>query len=146
MGAPGKDGKDGTSITHRWDGTTLYVTSASGTSKKDLKGEKGDKGDPGTPGRNGVDGQRGPKGDPGAPGKDGRNGVDGKQGIQGPPGPPGKDGKTPDTSIFATWQELSLPMIVDEKTCIPNMITELGDQRYEKKGEGGSGIEVRRYD
>lgn len=38
------DGKDGTSATHYWSGTTLTVTSASGTSSADLKGEKGDPG------------------------------------------------------------------------------------------------------
>lgn len=38
------DGKDGTSVSHTWSGTTLRVTSASGTSSADLKGEKGDTG------------------------------------------------------------------------------------------------------
>ena len=33
---------NGVSCTHRWEGTTLIVTSASGTSSADLKGEKGD--------------------------------------------------------------------------------------------------------
>lgn len=37
-------GKDGVSCTHSWNGTTLTVTSASGTSSADLKGEKGDVG------------------------------------------------------------------------------------------------------
>ena len=41
------NGSDGVSATHSWNGTTLTVTSASGTSSRDLKGEKGDKGDPG---------------------------------------------------------------------------------------------------
>ena len=36
------DGEDGVSATHSWNGTTLTVTSASGTSSADLKGEKGD--------------------------------------------------------------------------------------------------------
>ncbi len=36
------DGKDGVSVTHSWEKTTLTVTSASGTSSADLKGEKGD--------------------------------------------------------------------------------------------------------
>lgn len=40
-GATGAAGKDGTSCTHSWSGTTLTVTSASGTSSADLKGEKG---------------------------------------------------------------------------------------------------------
>ena len=54
--APGKDGKDGVSATHSWDGTVLTITSASGTSSADLKGEKGDKGDPGGSGDPGEDG------------------------------------------------------------------------------------------
>ena len=37
----------GVSVTHSWDGTTLNVTSASGTSSADLKGEKGEKGEKG---------------------------------------------------------------------------------------------------
>ena len=40
-GATGAAGKDGTSCTHSWSGTTLTVTSASGTSSADLKGDKG---------------------------------------------------------------------------------------------------------
>ena len=36
------DGQDGVSCTHSWNGTTLNVTSASGTSSADLKGDKGD--------------------------------------------------------------------------------------------------------
>lgn len=41
----GADGDPGVSVTHEWDGTTLKITSASGTSSADLKGEKGDPGD-----------------------------------------------------------------------------------------------------
>lgn len=55
-GSPGKDGADGVSCTHRWDGTTLWVSSASGTSAADLKGEAGEKGEPGVAGKNGTDG------------------------------------------------------------------------------------------
>lgn len=40
----GKDGQDGVSVTHSWNGTVLTVTSASGTSSADLKGDKGDTG------------------------------------------------------------------------------------------------------
>lgn len=36
------EGKDGVSATHSWNGTTLTITSASGTSSADLKGDKGD--------------------------------------------------------------------------------------------------------
>jgi lysophospholipase L1-like esterase len=49
-GSPGSNGRDGTSATHSWNGTVLTVTSASGTSSADLKGEKGDRGDPGSNG------------------------------------------------------------------------------------------------
>lgn len=43
-GEDGVIGRDGTSATHSWNGTTLTITSASGTSSADLKGEKGDRG------------------------------------------------------------------------------------------------------
>ena len=33
---------DGVSATHEWNGTVLTMTSASGTSSADLKGDKGD--------------------------------------------------------------------------------------------------------
>lgn len=43
-GEKGEKGEDGVSVTHYWVGTTLYVTSASGTSSADLKGSAGDSG------------------------------------------------------------------------------------------------------
>lgn len=46
-GSEGDPGKDGTPATHKWNGTTLTITSASGTSSADLKGEKGDVGETG---------------------------------------------------------------------------------------------------
>ena len=46
-GETGEKGADGVSCTHSWNGTELTVTSASGTSKADLKGEKGDTGEKG---------------------------------------------------------------------------------------------------
>lgn len=49
-GDQGESGSDGVSATHSWNGTTLTITSASGTSSADLKGEKGDKGDQGEAG------------------------------------------------------------------------------------------------
>lgn len=58
----GEDGIDGIPCTHSWDGTVLTVTSASGTSSADLKGETGDKGgkgDKGEPGADGYTPQRG---------------------------------------------------------------------------------------
>lgn len=48
------DGKDGTSVTHSFDGTVLKMTSASGTTEIDLKGDKGD---------TGPQGEKGDKGD-----------------------------------------------------------------------------------
>lgn len=60
------NGKDGVSATHSWNGTTLTITSASGTSSANLKGEKGDKGDPG---------EKGDKGDTGATGANGKDGT-----------------------------------------------------------------------
>ncbi len=48
------DGKDGVSVTHSFDGTVLKMTSASGTTSVDLKGEKGD---------SGPKGEKGDKGD-----------------------------------------------------------------------------------
>lgn len=49
-------------VTHSWEGTVLTVTSTSGTSSADLKGD---------PGKDGIDG------------KDGRDGTDGKDGNDG---------------------------------------------------------------
>lgn len=48
------DGKDGVSVTHSFDGTVLKMTSASGTTEVDLKGEKGERG---------LKGEKGDKGD-----------------------------------------------------------------------------------
>lgn len=53
----GPAGKDGVSITHTWNGTSLSITSASGTSQVDLKGEKGDQGQIGPQGPQGPAGQ-----------------------------------------------------------------------------------------
>lgn len=55
-GDTGEAGKDGVSVTHSWDGTTLTVTSASGTSSADLKGETG------ATGARGIQGEKGDKG------------------------------------------------------------------------------------
>lgn len=92
QGPAGADGKDGVSVTHEWVGTTLSVTSASGTSSADLKGEKGEqgiqgiqgpKGDTGEQGPQGIQGIQGPKGDTGEQGPQGIQGVQGEQGPQG---------------------------------------------------------------
>ena len=46
---------NGISCYHKWNGTTLTITSASGTSSANLKGEKGDKGEAGKTPVRGVD-------------------------------------------------------------------------------------------
>jgi len=43
-GIDGTNGIDGVSATHAWNGTILEVTSASGTTSADLKGETGSPG------------------------------------------------------------------------------------------------------
>ena len=109
-GADGKDGKDGVSCTHSWNGTTLIVTSASGTSSVDLKGDKGDKGDKGETGAQGIQGEKGapftyadfteeqlaslkgPKGDQGIQGIQGIQGERGEKGADGAQGPKGDKG------------------------------------------------------
>lgn len=68
-GDQGEKGEPGTSVTHEWKGTILQITSASGISEMDLKGEKGDTGEPG------EKGDTGNKGDTGATGAKGENGI-----------------------------------------------------------------------
>lgn len=94
----GVDGKDGISVTHSWNGTVLTITSASGTSSSNLKGDKGDtgpqgiqgpkgeqgvKGDTGAMGPQGIQGEKGDKGDTGPQGIQGTAGQDGKNGVDG---------------------------------------------------------------
>ncbi len=55
-GDKGDTGDNGVSVTHSWSGTTLTVTSASGTSSADLKGAKGDTGATGAQGAQGEAG------------------------------------------------------------------------------------------
>ena len=107
QGPAGADGKDGVSVTHEWVGTTLSVTSASGTSSADLKGEKGEQGIQGAQGPKGDTGDRGPQGIQGEKGDKGDKGdaftysdftaeqlaaLKGEQGIQGPAGADGAQG------------------------------------------------------
>ena len=82
------NGKDGVSATHSWSGTVLTVTSASGTSSADLKGdkgEKGDKGDIGEKGDKGDAGEQGPQGEKGDKGDTGEQGIPGEKGDKGEP-------------------------------------------------------------
>ena len=93
VGPSGADGKDGVSVTHKWVGTTLSVTSASGTSSADLKGEKGEQGIQGIQGPKGDTGDQGPQGVQGEQGVQGPKGDKGEKGDTGPQGPSGADGK-----------------------------------------------------
>ena len=114
------DGKDistdtGTaSITHTWDGTILTITTDSGTSSADLKGEQGiqgEKGETGADGKDGIDGVGIASTDMKTSTEDGginvitfnftdgktttcsfRNGSKGSQGEKGEAGADGKDG------------------------------------------------------
>lgn len=113
-GSAGAAGKDGTSVTHSWSGTTLMVTSASGTSSANLKGEKGDAGSDGAAGKDGtsvsirsitetaVDG-----GNNIVTFSDGKtmvikNGSKGSDGSAGPAGPAGNDGAAGKDGVSVT--------------------------------------------
>lgn len=115
-GAQGPAGVDGVSTTHSWNGTTLTITSASGTSSADLKGEKGDTGEQGPAG---ADGAQGPKGDKGDPGKQGPQGIQGEKGEKGDKGDKGDTGETgpqgpagTEATFFATYATTSLADIL----------------------------------
>ena len=58
----GPAGKDGVSITHTWNGTSLSITSASGTSSADLRGPAGQDGYTPIKGVDYFDGAPGPAG------------------------------------------------------------------------------------
>ena len=83
----GDPGEDGVSVTHKWSGTTLTITSASGTSSANLKGEKGDTGATGPQGPQGI---QGPKGNTGSTGAKGDKGDKGDTGATGSTGAAGK--------------------------------------------------------
>ena len=57
----GAPGKDGVSAEHRWDGSVLTITSASGTSSADLRGPQGPKGPEGKQGPQGQAGKDAPQ-------------------------------------------------------------------------------------
>lgn len=73
-GETGPAGKDGISVTHLWDGTTLSITSASGTSSSDLRGPQGETGPAGPAGERGEQGPAGPRGERGEAGPQGPQG------------------------------------------------------------------------
>lgn len=82
-GKPGKDGSngiDGVSCSHSWNGTTLTITSASGTSSANLKGEQGIQG---VAGEDGYTPVKGKDYFDGINGQNGKDGIDGKTPIKG---------------------------------------------------------------
>ncbi len=91
-GDDGKDGADGISVTHSWNGSILTITSASGTSSADLKGEKGETGARGLRGEKGETGAQGLQGEKGETGAQGPQGEKGETGAQGPQGEKGETG------------------------------------------------------
>ena len=110
----GSPGADGISVTHSWNGSVLTVTSASGTSSADLKGEAGPQGETGPAGPQGPQGEAGPAG------------PQGETGPAGPQGEKGADGYTPKVGVDYYTS--------DEKTDLINEITAgLG-------GDGRSGV------
>ena len=97
QGIKGDKGDTGIPCTHSWDGTTLSVTSASGTTSANLKGDKGDTGATGPQGIQGEQGPQGPKGDKGDTGETGPQGPKGDTGAKGPKGDTGAKGDKGDT-------------------------------------------------
>lgn len=91
--------KDGTSATHEWNGTVLTISSASGTTSADLKGEKGNTGDPFTYADFTPEQLAALKGDPGVPGKDGYTPIKNVDYFDGKDGKDGADGYTPQKDI-----------------------------------------------
>ena len=61
-GVDGKNGSNGVSATHSWSGTTLTITSASGTSSANLKGDTGKDGKTPIKGVDYFDGENGKDG------------------------------------------------------------------------------------
>lgn len=139
-GDPGADGKDGVSVTHSWNGTTLTIKSASGTSSADLKGDKGEKGEQGAQGVQGVKGDKGDKGDTGekgstgSPGKSCTHRWDGAylyvtsasgtsyanlRGAQGIAGKDGEDGYTPVKGTDYFTEADKAEMVADVIAALP---------------------------
>lgn len=135
--AEGIDGVAGVSATHSWNGTVLTITSASGTSSADLKGETGPQGNPFTyedftneqlallKGNDGTSITIGSIVESTADGgnniitfSDGQN-VTIKNGSKGSTGSKGQDGKTPikGTDYFTS---------ADKKELVNQLITETG--------------------
>ena len=111
---------NGVSVTHEWNGTVLTLTSASGTTSVDLKGDKGDKGDQGDKGDKGeafvysdftpeqLEGLRGPQGVQGETGPKGEKGDTGDRGPQGEVGPQGPQGDKGEAFVYSDFTQEQL--------------------------------------
>ena len=121
-GGSGTPSKDGVDCTHEWNGTVLTVTSASGTSSADLKGDKGD---------DGVS----PTVDVSKSGKVTTVSITDKNGTKtatindGAGGAAGKDG----TSVTHSWSGTTLSVTSASGTSSANLKGEKGD-----KGDTGA--------
>lgn len=128
-GKDGSDGADGVSVTHSWNGTTLTITSASGTSSANLKGDKGDKGES-------------IKGDPGADGytpvknKDYFDGKDGKDGN------PGADGVSPTVAVSKSGKVTTVS-ITDKNGTKTATINDGADGSNGSNGKDGTSVTVK---
>lgn len=147
-GLKGDPGEDGVSVTHRWDGTRLTITSASGTSSADLKGIQGNEGQPGP---------RGERGEQGLPGRDGqsihhewegtslilvsasgttRTNLKGDTGSSGPKGDPGEKGEDGKDYILTEADKTeiadkSTTELRGEVTALTSSLTELDNRLSE---------------
>ena len=136
-GKDGSNGKDGVSVTHSWSGTTLNVTSASGTTSANLKGDKGDKGESikGDPGADGVS----PTVAVSKSGKVTTVSITDKNGTKtatindGADGSNGKDG----TSATHSWSGTTLTITSASGTSSANLKGDKGDKGDSIKGDKG---------
>lgn len=94
-GTDGEDGTDGVSCTHSWNGTTLTVHSASGTSSANLEGAKGEPGKDGYTPQKGIDYNDGYTPIKGIDYFDGKDGEDGEDGLTPVKGVDYHDGYSP---------------------------------------------------
>ena len=121
------NGADGISASHFWNGETLTISSASGTSSAYLKGDQGEGGPQGPQGEAGPQGPQGSVGPQGPQGIQGPQGEVGPQGPQGPVGPQGPQGETGPQGPQGVQGEAGNDYILtdDDKTDIAEKTAEL---------------------
>lgn len=141
-GQPGSNGKDGVSATHSWNGTTLTITSASGTSSANLKGDKGDTGSGGSPGADGVSptvavSKSGKVTTVSITDKNGTKTATINDGADGSPGSAGKDG----TSVTHSWNGTTLTVTSASGTSSANLKGDKGDTG--ETGASGTSVTVK---